>query len=64
MSKDAQGTYEEREKEFIKDLTKLSRRYGVQIGGCGCCGSPFLGDIQKDQQGGSYEYNSYLKWKR
>ena len=29
-------------KEFLKELTELSKKYGIFIGGCGCCGSPFL----------------------
>ena len=29
-------------KDFLRDLTKLSKRTGITIGGCGCCGSPFL----------------------
>jgi hypothetical protein len=29
---------------FLKDLAELSLKYGVSIGGCGCCGSPSLDD--------------------
>ena len=36
--------YEEREKEFLKELTKLTHKYRISIGGCGCCGSPALDD--------------------
>ena len=28
--------------EFLKGLSKLTRRYKIAIGGCGCCDSPFL----------------------
>jgi Fe-S oxidoreductase len=35
-------TYEDREAEFVKALNKLTKKYGVAIGGCGCCGSPYL----------------------
>lgn len=31
--------------EFLKELYKLSNKYGFVIDGCGCCGSPFLRDI-------------------
>lgn len=27
---------------FLEELTALSRRHGIEIGGCGCCGSPWL----------------------
>lgn len=38
---------------FLKELTALTRRYKIDIGGCGCCGSPFLTDI-KDTKGRRY----------
>lgn len=28
--------------EFILKLEALTREYGISIGGCGCCGSPWL----------------------
>ncbi len=27
---------------FIKDLTALTIKHGISIGGCSCCGSPYL----------------------
>lgn len=33
---------EEKVKEFLKELTELTNRYEIRIGGCGCCGSPYL----------------------
>jgi hypothetical protein len=27
---------------FLDELTELTRRYGIEIWGCGCCGSPGL----------------------
>ena len=27
---------------FLKELGELSKKYGLYIGGCGCCGSPFV----------------------
>ena len=35
--------------EFLKELTKLSRKYNIGIGGCGCCGSPFLYNIKTEK---------------
>jgi hypothetical protein len=28
--------------KFLSELTDLTLKYGVSIGGCGCCGSPWL----------------------
>jgi len=59
---------------FLKDLTELSEKHGVIIGGCGCCGSPRLeefDDINEDHPfevtGGWYEVDDYdtpdcLRW--
>ncbi len=30
--------------KFLQELTELSKKYNIYIGGCGCCGSPFLID--------------------
>ena len=35
---------EENANRFLEGLTKLSNETGVKIGGCGCCGSPWLDD--------------------
>lgn len=35
------------ELEFLIGLTELSKRTGVAIGGCGCCGSPSLENISE-----------------
>lgn len=32
---------------FLTELTELSNRYGIVIGGCGCCGSPYLDYIEE-----------------
>ena len=36
--------------EFLTELTKLTYKYEFQIGGCGCCGSPWV--IDDDGNGG------------
>ncbi len=35
-------TLEEREREFMIGLAKLTRKTGITISGCGCCSSPRL----------------------
>ena len=32
----------EAQRKFLLGLTELTRETGVGVGGCGCCGSPFL----------------------
>lgn len=53
-------------KEFVKELSKLCRRHKICIGGCGCCGSPYL--YRMDKTDGRYEVNDKdfdeLRWKR
>lgn len=29
---------------FLKELSKLSKKHKVYIGGCGCCNSPYADD--------------------
>lgn len=31
-----------RMKDFVVELEALTKKYGVRIGGCGCCDSPWL----------------------
>jgi hypothetical protein len=47
-------TSEEAEAAFLKELSKLSNKYGIGIGGCGC-GSPFLVKHHKGSSCGGYE---------
>lgn len=35
-----------KEVEFMEKLAKLTAETGVAIGGCGCCGSPHLYDVE------------------
>ncbi len=34
---------------FLIGLAKLTRETGVAIGGCGCCGSPYLFALNQDE---------------
>jgi hypothetical protein len=43
------------EEQFLIGLTELTRRTGVRIGACGCCGGPSLDRLtpaQLDERGG------------
>ena len=31
---------------FRAELTELSRRHGIAIAGCGCCGSPWIEKVE------------------
>lgn len=31
---------------FLKELAELTKKYGLKIGGCGCCGSPWIQDFE------------------
>lgn len=39
----------EKVNEFIKELSKLSKKYNIYISGCGCCGSPTLESYMEDK---------------
>lgn len=43
-------TNEERLHYFLEELTSLTERYGLEIGGCGCCGSPYLTDCSTETE--------------
>lgn len=30
--------------DFLKELSELSKKYKMYIGGCGCCDSPYIDD--------------------
>lgn len=34
--------------KFLEELSELSNKYGLIIGGCGCCGSPWVAEIEID----------------
>lgn len=33
--------------KFLEELSTLTKKYGFEIGGCGCCGSPYLIDLNE-----------------
>ena len=33
---------EESIRNFLTEMSDLTKKYGYIIGGCGCCGSPYL----------------------
>ena len=39
---------------FLAELTELTRKHRIVIGGCGCCGSPFVTRIKPCEE--NYEY--------
>jgi hypothetical protein len=47
----------EKEKAFLEELKELSRKHGLIIWGCGCCGSPSLCDMAIDEKDGKYYFN-------
>ncbi len=36
------------EKEFLHGLKELTLKTGISIEGCGCCGSPYLVELNKE----------------
>lgn len=32
----------DQEQAFLNELTALTKKHKISIGGCGCCGSPYL----------------------
>lgn len=47
-----------KQEEFIKGLKKLTLKTGIVIGGCGCCGSPFLRELAEVEKNGNYDFDS------
>lgn len=60
-------TNDEKQRAFLIGLAKLTRETGVVIGGCGCCGSPFLGILSEPEAidpaaGYGYGYACEVVW--
>jgi hypothetical protein len=58
---------EEQVQAFLADLSELSRKHRVIIGGCGCCGSPFISSMDAEGhyklgRDSYYEYPAGLQW--
>ena len=39
---------------FVLELRDLTMRHGVAVGGCGCCESPFLLDVDTSDERAGY----------
>lgn len=48
---------DENVRQFLVDLTALTKKYGLAIGGCGCCGSPWLEPIDVSNEKSGYIYD-------
>jgi hypothetical protein len=44
-------------KDFLKELSQLTQKYRIVIGGCGCCGSPYIYDMSTDVGFDCLSYN-------
>ena len=57
---------DKRLEDFLKELTELSKKYGLYIGGCGCCGSPWIRDtkgwLDTDSLSFNDEKGCYTVW--
>lgn len=51
----------ERLQAFLKELAKLTEEYGFEIGGCGCCGSPWLIDHNGNMDVEELHYDCTMK---
>jgi hypothetical protein len=68
----ADMTDAERVDGFLAGMAKLTEQYGLYLGGCGCCGSPYLATvdnldqtvaerIEHHEHTGTYEYRPVPK---
>ena len=47
---------------FLADLTALSEKHNLFIGGCGCCGSPWIDRPGAPNEATELRMNSYGKY--
>lgn len=40
----------DRLKKFLKELAVLTEKYGLSIGACGCCSSPWITDLKTEKE--------------
>jgi hypothetical protein len=45
---------EERMREFLEELTHVSRAFGFRVGACGCCNSPWVLELKSEDAEGYY----------
>jgi len=50
----------EQVEKFLEELTELSKKHGVTIWGCGCCGSPWLEKLVPEEADYQYKVSSDL----
>lgn len=53
-------TIKEKVDSFVEELTELTKKYGLEIWGCDCCGAPGLRElVHDDKKGHEYKYDAY-----
>lgn len=63
-----QDEYDERVKQFVLMLTKLTQETGIAVASSGCCGKPSLESVEPSEEAGyswipdEGEFQSELKW--
>ena len=62
---------EANEEKFLKALTELTKKHKLVIGGCGCCGSPYVQPLDKKSvegfqyfHGDSKDSGCDLQWRK
>lgn len=43
--------------KFLEELSELSNKYGFVINGCGCCGSPWIEEVDSNIM---YDYLKFM----
>lgn len=36
--------------KFLEELSELTKKHGLAIGGCGCCDSPWIDNLETDEE--------------